>query len=34
MQMGYFTLYGYKKYYKDGEDGAVTGTALLSNTVP
>lgn len=35
VQMTYYSLYGYKKYYKDGETGgSLTGTALLSNMVP
>ena len=35
VHMTYYSLYGYKKYYKDGETGgSLTGTALLSNMVP
>lgn len=35
VHMAYYSLYGYKKYYKDGETGgSLTGTALLSNMVP
>ena len=31
----YYPVYGYKKYYKDGEnDGTITGTILLLNSAP
>lgn len=31
----YFPAYGYKKYYRDGENsGVITGTVLLTNSIP